>query len=483
MTPAFESRLRTFPESFEVVNPTGHVGIVTLWTPVAYMLERLEQVEVATGPASPIAVIANLYGDGLWRLLMNLLYNPGITKLVVCGKDLSNSKAELLNFFRAGVLDSERAGLVRIADTTRLIPAALEPALFAAPPELVDLGSSPRALARAQWERALAPAALRRPARIERIERIELELPDTPAPSAKPSAAYNHNIIGRSLLESWRELVFVCREFGRVPHPEADWRRELLNVRVVITEPALAEDHELRRHGKDPATIRRYIQHESGSERPETMSYTFGNRLRAYFGVDQLAACCRVLRQTPASRHAYISLWDSAKDTDATSVPCLAGVSLRVYEGALTLSATFRVSNAFSTWIEDTSLLITLQAAVAEELGLPVGPLSIVAHTMNITDTDLARAAEVVELYQRAPASLEDPCGHIRITLDGGEIVVEQIAASRRVRRLTGSSARALERQLARSHAISSISHALYTGRELARAEHCLHAGRQYVQG
>ena len=89
-----------FADRLTVINPQGTIGVVTLWSKPDYVIERFRQAGVDLNPAtSPIAVFGTLYGNGLREMLRNLLYNPQIQTLLICGHDRSGSREELENFF------------------------------------------------------------------------------------------------------------------------------------------------------------------------------------------------------------------------------------------------------------------------------------------------------------------------------------------------------------------------------------------------
>ena len=92
-----------FADKLTIINPHGSIGVVTLWSKVDYVIERFRQAGVDLNPTtSPIAVFGNLYGNGLREMLRNLLYNPQIQTLLICGNDRSGSAKELINFFKLG---------------------------------------------------------------------------------------------------------------------------------------------------------------------------------------------------------------------------------------------------------------------------------------------------------------------------------------------------------------------------------------------
>ena len=88
-----------FADKLQIINPHGTIGVVTLWSKVDYVIERFRQAGVDLDPTtSPIAVFGNLYGNGLREMLRNLLYNPQIQVLLICGNDRSGSRRELRKF-------------------------------------------------------------------------------------------------------------------------------------------------------------------------------------------------------------------------------------------------------------------------------------------------------------------------------------------------------------------------------------------------
>jgi thymidylate synthase len=75
-----------------------------------------------------------------------------------------------------------------------------------------------------------------------------------------------------------------------------------------------------------------------------------------------------------------------------------------------------------------------------------------------------------------------DPMGYFRITLDGNEILVEHRAEDVTLKEYRGRTAMGLQHQIARDAALSDLNHAMYLGRQLAKAEMALKDGREFVQ-
>ena len=131
-----------YGDRLHLVNFSGDVGIVTLWSRVNQVVELLEQLAIDLNPAtSRIAVIGHLYGNGLPHLLRNLLWNPQIHHLLVLGQNLSSSREELVQFFRAGLEPIEFLGApaFRIIGTHRVIDGLVPPERFARRPAITTL--------------------------------------------------------------------------------------------------------------------------------------------------------------------------------------------------------------------------------------------------------------------------------------------------------------------------------------------------------
>src|SRR4051812_25471655 len=93
--------LGCYEDKITVLNPSGHVAVLTLWSRVDTILEKFRQAHGAVPPC--VAAISNFYGDGISQLLVNLLNNPQIDHVVMVGNNRTDSATELLHYFSRGV--------------------------------------------------------------------------------------------------------------------------------------------------------------------------------------------------------------------------------------------------------------------------------------------------------------------------------------------------------------------------------------------
>ncbi len=488
-----------YRERLQIINQYGDIGIATLWTPPSRVIGLLGKLGIDLTPeTSRVAVIANFYGKGLPELLRNLLWNPQITQLIVLGQDLSGSRDDLVAFFEHGIeptlfVDTKA---FRIKGRRRIIDGLVTNDCFLSPIRVTALGTvtAPEtALALSDYFVNLAPP----PPPPEEDERLYVPIPENKV-TRFPSEPRSHTIVRASPLEAWLELIFRLYRFGYWVTLEKGQRKELQNVHVVVTEPADDPAEALARFGftleGQEGSLRRYqtaILDPSNPEDPSpldgdtrpTRYYTYGHRMRAYFGKDNLAAIVAELKRHPESRHTYLTLWDAVRDLEpgATS-PCLVSLFFRRFDDKLTLTATFRTHNARNAWLVNLYGLMAVQRHVASQVDLPVGPITVISHSISIQQGDLEEAASIVKsrksddtlYFKTGKSSLrEDPNGYFTVAIDPekAEIILEHIHDGMSLAKYRGKTAKEIHVQLERDTAISLVSHALYIGDQLARAE------------
>ncbi len=485
---------RYYADRLTLVNPQGDVALTTLWSKVEAAQKILAEAAVDLNPAtSRLAVIANLYGNGLPQMLRNLLWNPQIRHIVIVGKNLSGSREWLLNFFEHGLEEVEFLGAktFRIRNTTRTIDGCVQPQHFPHPIGFTTLGDLGDAATKTALHDTFANLPPPEPVTTERIEP-----PPIPEPTVTryPSEARAHTIVRNTPMEAWSELIFRLYRFGHrnivAKRTGPEGRIELQNVKIVVEDPREEPDEILRSYGFTLDKFQSYQQRILDPTKHPDLGYTYGNRLRAHFGRDSLEIAAQRLRDKPDSRHAYITLWDNTRDLpEGSDTPCFVTAFFRRFEGHLTLTATFRSHNAMEAWPENVYGLIAIQRHVAGIAEMEPGPITVVSHSISIDLPSLEKAKRIAtskesdEVYDPSTGKhgpRMDPNGEFTMTFDRGtwELVVEHSFGGMKIGEYRGKTAEEIERQIARDVAVSEISHAIYVGRELARKEFEMKAAR-----
>jgi thymidylate synthase (methanogen type) len=498
-----------YADKLEIVNPAGDTGLVTLWTPLRAAKRLLTQLHPGIlDPAnSRIAALSNLYGDGMHQMMCNLLYNPQIRYLVAIGEDLEDRGVttikELEAFFQHGLEESRMLGtkVLRIPGTNRIFPIleGFDVGRLQRQVSFTHLGelSGSGSAARLAGFLASIPAQSL-PVATDRIcVTIPPPLPDDY--EYWPSDVGGHQIVRRRPLDCWQELVTRTVRFGHLVELRSGSRLELLNAKVTITDPVEEAADLLSDYGFSLREFHSYQEKMLDAALPRSISYTYGNRLRSYFkrrgqSIDTLDSVVRILCRNPESRHAYISLWDTANDLPdqdqltESAVPCLVTIFFRRSAGSLTLTATYRSHNLLRAWLENVYGLMALQQEVCKRVGMPPGPITVISHSLGINpedpryqfardlagnwkrDEDLDRETGVHTLR-------EDPNGYFIVTIDEeeDEIVAEHRYGGLLVKQYRANRAAKIERQVIGDMAVSLPSHALWLGRELSVNEAVLH--------
>ncbi len=483
-----------FADKLTIINLRGSIGVVTLWSKVDYVIERFRQAGVDLNPTtSPIAVFGNLYGNGLREMLRNLLYNPQIQTLLICGNDRSRSARELESFFDGDMqpVDSQmvryiappgfkKVSILKISDTNRLIDNLVKPQQFKLLPEIVLMQPyDPQD----EDFLELVQEIVKNPYNsisVHENDRQKIPLPEVEV-QYFPSNPRGHVVVQDTIIDAWKEVLHLLSRFGRRVTLKKGERLELQHVKVVVEKPWLEADDKLRAVNLIPGRLRLYQEDIlSGEMRPDE-TYNYGHRLRNYFGLDTLAACAERLKRDPEDRKAYVTLWDNTRDLGRVEGrPCLVSLYFRKFDGKLTLSATFRTHNAMDAYSMNLYGLMAIQKWVANKAGMTPGALVVISHSLGLDPRELDRAMLIIG--QRPFKVRLDPMGYFRITLDGKDILVEHRFEDVTLKEYRGKKAARLQHEIARDVALSDINHAIYLGRQLARAEMALKEGREFVQ-
>lgn len=485
-----------FADRLTIINPQGTIGVVTLWSKVDYVIERFREAGVDLDPqTSPIAVFGTLYGNGLREMLRNLLYNPQIRTLLVCGNDRSGSAKELINYFKLGTeleiksvirfdLYNEPMAPQRIIGTQRIIDPLVPKEAFeklGCEPTCKPLGDPHKKETLNEINDFFSTWQSPSLERILRPKKEEIPLLPQVEVQYFPSNPRAHVVVQDGILGAWKEVLHLLTRFGRRVTLKKGDRLELQHVKVVVEKPRFEAEEKLHTVNLDPRKLRQYQEEILRGEMRADETYNYGHRLRTHFGLDTLAACVDRLKKDPEDRKAYVALWDTRRDlTVKEGRPCLVSLFFRKFEGKLMVSATFRTHNAMDAYPLNLYGLMAIQNWVAERVGLPPGAITVISHSLGLDPKELDRALMVIG--QRPFKVRLDPMGYFRITLDGQEILVEHRFEDVTLKEYRGKKAVRLQHEIARDVALSDINHAIYLGRQLAKAEMALKEGREFVQ-
>lgn len=389
----------------QVICGTGGVAVVTGWTVMKTVAKKLSFDE--------FAVIGQLYSPtrGIGILARNLIANPRIRHLVVINATKEDKNAGgcdcLLDFFRQGfkkgVSDIGRPCWIINSSITGYVDIEIDQDILSKLRHSISV-----------WEATSVGEA------IEKIKAIASQLKShhgTPwgepqtfpvqefTPMTLPGPRYGHRIEGRTIAETWVKIIHRIKNTGTIRPTgyDGEWQ-ELIDLMAVVTdEPPGFYFPEPNYLPCDRSFINEYI-HSILDDTPyqEGVKYTYGQRLRSWFGRDQVEQIITKLIGEIDAASAVMSLWD-VKDHEVGGSPCLNHIWSRVVENELSLTAVFRSNDMFSAWPANAMGLRALQGYIRDEIArrssydLKMGSLITLSQSAHIYSDCWDYAEKVVE--------------------------------------------------------------------------------------
>ncbi|HUV71992.1 MAG TPA: thymidylate synthase [Clostridia bacterium] len=450
------------------------VAIVTLWTPQEKIAEFL--------PKESFAVIGQLYSKrGINFLVRNLLANPKIKRLIVCGLDQTGSGKALVDLWRKkeakdSILDKEIE-----AEAVRKLVNSIE---------LVDLIGVTE-------EKPIQKAVLLAEPELPPREARIFPEPEVRVGSLFPAeldlVKIRRKTIGQTWLAALKHLLNFGLESEAIYHYFTKGENQLyevLNLALVV-EKEDPKDFKIYdffpfKKNEPQDYIKKFFQKDRGQE-----PYTYGERLFDYEGVDQLAQMAKKLSQFSQDHGAMAVLWNPKIDNfpirQPWRTPCLTQIQGQVYKNKLYLTAYFRSNDMFGAWPLNAFALRYLQGKLSEEIKVGLGSLITISNMAHLYDHDFAQATEIVKNNKDELCDW-DPRGNLLIKVENKEIVVEQVSPEGlplRSFRFDGTKPKAASSAgyvLEQAGCFSVIGHARDIGEQLAKAELAIKRGFKFEQ-
>lgn len=468
-----------FNKSLISGNPQSTVGICTLWSKTEFIAKGL--------PRDKYNLIGNLYtADGISYIIKNILANPVITHLIVCGPDFFKSGEALLNFFKNGI-DQDR----KIIGSGAYLHSNI-------PPEAAELVRKNIEIIDLRGKEGELPDVLN--SFSTKAERFAdpLVLPDeTEKQDLLTSEIMGFKVEG-GLAEVWLGVLDVIMKFGEMKESEHELKqKESLDVLSVINDFSLTPYL-----GLEEEDVKRYVDLFFSADAPKEIEYTYGKRLFRFafeyvseqfgiemrFFVDQIDGVVKRLKKSPYSRRAVAGLWNPFTDADSGNPPCLTQITWNVKNGKIYQTCVFRSHDLFGAYLLNALALRGLQERVSREVGLESGSLIILSQSAHIYENSWKKAEILLNTHYRNK-EIEFHADHagyflIKISDNKEEIIVQHYLADGRKSKyeFQGKDAAAIYKKILQEHLVSQLDHAAYLGRELTKAEECIKNKKDYDQ-
>jgi thymidylate synthase len=470
----------------------GQTAVITGWTVRASLAEHLN--------CDDYAVIGQLYSPtrGINLLIRNLLYNPHVRFLVVLNATKEDKNAGacecLLDFFRNGfeenfsdngrrcwVIRSNVAGYIDFEVPSDALNKLRK---FIKVVEAQSIGESITLVKQYATGIKLEPWG----------EQLRFPMSSI-VPTVLPGSRYGHRIEGKTIAETWVKIIHRIKTTGTIRPTGYDGQwQELIDLMAVVTsEPSEFYFPEPNYLPVDRSFIKEYIsQVLDDAPHREGVKYTYGQRLRSWFGQDQIEQVIQKLIGEIDAASAVMNLWD-VKDHEKGGSPCLNHIWLRVVENELSLTAIFRSNDMFSAWVANAMGLRALQQHIRDEIcsrstyNLSLGPLITISQSAHIYDDTWDNADRLIaNEYAKICSSrdYEDPSGNFVIEVDNKEIIVSQTTpgSGEEIKHYRGKNPLKLVREICVNSPAIHPDHIGYLGIELQKAVDSIKNNINYTQ-
>jgi thymidylate synthase len=491
----------------QLIVGTGCIAICTGWTPAKSVAAKLDP--------SDYAVIGNLYSAsrGINFLVRNLLANPHVRDLVVMDstqEDKNSGSVQCLkDFFENGVYKGKNDVGKECWVIDSLVKGYID---IDIPLEVLNQLRSSVTLRDSLTTYAILATVYG--ANKPWAEPMAFPY-NEPTSEVKPGSLYGHRIEGKTIAETWIKILQRIKTTGTIRPTGYDGKwQELIDLMAIVTDES--EDFyfpEPNYLPLDRKYLKNYIpQILSDANYREGVKYTYGQRLRSWFGQDQIKAVITKLIKEIDSASAVMSLWDSGSgnyqilaehnswrtndyhtivrgerkggdsDHNHGGSPCLNHIWVRVVDNELSLTATFRSNDMFSAWPANAMGLRALQQHIRDEISkhsdynLSMGPLITISQSAHIYDDCWENVQQLINNQYQSIISQEfreysDPAGNFLVETDGNNITVSQLTPNGEfVGKWEGKNPLKLIRQIIADCPSIQSFHIGYLAREIERA-------------
>jgi len=483
----FESIFKTKATSSNkliVGDPEGHVAIVTLWSKVKEMKEKIDP--------SKYCIMGQLFSAerGLDLLVRNLLANPQLTNIIVTGVDFSKSGIVLEDFFRNGF---ERGETKITKKPVWKVKSDYEGYIdMDIPGDVLEELKQSVSVVRVADLSNFDFSTLQRP-----IGKREKRIYEKKEEEVKQYVGdYTGYVIrGKTITEAWLNVLDTILKFGKESETHYDEpQREVLNLLSII-------------EGEDPnhffipdylpcdePRVRSYVPRitrdlPGGIHKNE---YTYGSRMRSWFGTDQVRRAVDKLAREPVSRAVVVGLWDATKDLEIGGSPCLNHIWLRISDDKLYMTCIFRSHDMFEGYPENAFGLRTLQEEIRAELQqrlgkeVGLGELMILSQSAHLYKDTWEWAQKITQKHlpqYRRHMSQTDPRGNFLITTENKEIMLEHTSpGGEKINQFKFKNGFELRDILAQENVISNVPHAFDLGLQVMKAQVANTLGLEFNQ-
>ena len=459
-----------YPDQLILGNPQSCVAVCCLWWRSTRIRDLLDPMQYC--------LIGNLYSRaGISPMLRNILANPRIRYLLLVGDCLTDSDHALVGFFERGVDEEWRI---------RGTEGRVDPDI---PREVLDEVRQAVTLVDLRQSANLGGALVNAIAQCTELPPFaepRVFPKTTPIVLTFPSERLGCVVRGTSLADVWVEILWTVMQFGRVSGTDYGLQqKEVIDLVSIVEEPDRGLDRVPDWAPFRAEDVAKYVAFFLDPRVGGQATYSYGERLAAHWGFDQVELLAAELHRSRQSRRAVAVTWDPSADLLSVEPPCVILVQFLLREDRLHASVYIRSNDMLRAYPLNAAAVAMVQTKLASELHAAVGELALVSASAHVYSDCWEQCSGAVKEFDRhlgEPIFVQDPRGSFALRLDGEDLVADLFSPKGDLFRTfrTQDSERLMAEVLP---FVSRIDHAAYLGRELECLSRARVEGRQYRQG
>lgn len=192
--------------------------------------------------------------------------------------------------------------------------------------------------------------------------------------------------------EAWIDAMRLTLGSEREVRDGEQRLKEELMVAITIEQPT--EDDGIVQHLGDPKMLEWMRKNFMDTAEVEGWGYSYGQRLFDFSGHDQIEETIAKLKKNPESKSATIGLMDPPND--GRHMPCITTLDFKIRGGKLMTTAFFRSQDAGKKLYADVRCLGEIAACVADGIGVPHGPLTLIIVSLHAYESDWERMRSLI---------------------------------------------------------------------------------------
>ncbi|PAV07526.1 thymidylate synthase [Methanosphaera cuniculi] len=202
-----------------------------------------------------------------------------------------------------------------------------------------------------------------------------------------------------TISKAWLTCVKkIMQEGNEVRDERGTLTRELENVVLEITNPNSNDIPECSPWHDD--RLETYKKELLDPNNDQGFVYTYGNRLRKYFGNDQIEECIRKLNSCRESRRAIAITIDPIKDNEVDEIPCLQEIAFLIRgDGELHMTDFFRSNDCGGATFPNLFGLREVGYYVAHRTGTRLTCMTHHAMSLHIYEHDWDKCNDILHNY------------------------------------------------------------------------------------